>query len=73
MLFLWMDNVNGEVTREIELGKIIHGLNIKNERPLNCYISPDELNKLGRQIPFLDRYLIKLQSVLKPGGRIVIK
>ena len=59
---------------EIEFGKNIRGIHRNNERPLNCYISPEELGRNAyRMSTRLKDYLQLIQASIEIGGRVVIK
>ncbi len=62
----------GEYT-DLEFGKVVRGIRHMNERPLNCYISPIELEKHAYYIHQLAAYLRSIQNALKISGRIIIK
>ncbi len=60
-------------TMKKSFGKIVRGLRYKDERPMVCYISPEELEKHARSTANLAAYLHQIQMGLAVGGRIEIK
>lgn len=57
----------------IKFGRTIRGVTRNNERPLNCYITPQELEKEACYTHYLADYLRTIQHALQPGGRVVIR
>lgn len=58
---------------ERPFGDEIRGLRVNDKRPLNCYISPYELEDYAQSNNNLAAHLHQLQLTLDAGGRIVIK
>lgn len=70
MQFLYSDTSELYI---MEFGRVVRGIQRKGTRPLNCYISPKELEKEAYYVHHLADYLRTIQHALQPGGRVVIR
>lgn len=60
MIFTWEDGY----TKEIKFGSIIRGIHHKNERPIKCEISKNEMKGVFN-IPQVEQYFYTLKSSIK--------